>query len=124
MPTVLINYQERKKAISIEDTDLLTLAARFFDVFEVESEGATVTFQRYDNDWEEEIDLAPGDEIVDKDRLTAVVIRTTQVTPSTINRGAMTSESEVSCIALALKKYFRGLICKQGTLYVTAATFE
>ncbi len=100
MPTVLVNYGGRKKAITDKAVDLLTLTTRFFAVFEVDSEGAKVSFQRYNTDWDEEIELDAGDEIVDKDRLTAIVTRTAPITPGPVCLAEYDADSNKVSLAL------------------------
>lgn len=73
MFSLLVAYQGRKKPIRVDKLDLETITTMFLEVFDLEGERITVSFQRYDITWEEDVELDPNDEIFDKDKLTAIV---------------------------------------------------
>lgn len=75
--SVRISYLERKKILKIPEaknnTDLDFLAEQFKKEFGLESD-VSVIFQRFDDDWEENIDLDAESVINDKDKLNALVL--------------------------------------------------
>ena len=81
--SVLVTYQERNKVLKVpEEGDLKVLEGEFRKVFKIESDARlVVTFQRYDTDWGEYVDLEEECTLQHKDKIKAVV--NSVVTPST-----------------------------------------
>ena len=76
--TVLLSYLEKNKKITIPastlKSDLEYLREIFLTSFKFESNVLLdVTFQRFDAEWNEFVDLDNGDEVCHKDKLKAVV---------------------------------------------------
>ena len=78
--SVLISYLERNKKVEIPSskpscmTDIAYLESIFKSLFSFESNvNLCITFQRYDRDWDEFVDLETNDLVNDKDKLKAIV---------------------------------------------------
>ena len=76
--TVLLSYLEKNKRIVIpsekSESDLRYLNNQFIAHFNFESNvKLDITFQRFESEWNEYIDLEDTDEINDKDKLKVVV---------------------------------------------------
>ena len=76
--TVLVCYLEHKKVIRLPPQsavqDLTYLSNEFLKAFSFDSNvNLKVTFQRYNEDWGEDVDLDESDEIFDKDKLKVIV---------------------------------------------------
>ena len=76
--TVLLSYLENKKRVTIpannKKPDLEYLREVFLTSFKFERNvSLDVTFQRFDPEWNDFVDLEDGDELVHKDKLKAVV---------------------------------------------------
>ena len=76
--TVLLSYLEKNKRIVIPsekpETDLRYLNNQFIAQFNFDSNvKLDITFQRFESDWNEYIDLEDTDEVNDKDKLKVVV---------------------------------------------------
>ena len=77
--TVLVSYLDRNKLMEIPEhkveTDLMFLDDSFRHLFSYcDNVSITVSFQRFDSEWDEYIELSEGDMIQDRDKLKAVVI--------------------------------------------------
>ena len=97
--TVLVSYLEKNKRIKIppeqSESDLDYLRREFLVQFKFEANvNLDVTFQRFDSDWNEFVDLEEADEICDKDKLKAVV--TPILAQETPEGSSCTSRNEVS----------------------------
>ena len=76
--TVLLSYLEKNKKVTIPanapKSDLEYLRDIFLTSFKFESNVLLdVTFQKFDGEWNEFIDLEDGDKVCHKDKLKAVV---------------------------------------------------
>ncbi len=72
--SVLVSFQERNKVLKLfEDGDLKVLEKEFRKAFKLDSEASLVTFQRYDTDWGEYVDLDDECTLQHKDKVKAVV---------------------------------------------------
>lgn len=83
--SVLVSYADRKKVLKFDVntklTDMEFITKEFMREFSFESNvNINVTFQRFDPEWDEYIDLEPGSTLNHKDKLLAVVTPTL-VTP-------------------------------------------
>ena len=97
--TVLVSYLEKNKRIKISpkqsESDLEYLRSEFLVQFKFEANiKLDVTFQRFDSDWNDFVDLEDTDEICDKDKLKAVV--TPILAQETPEGSSVTSRYEVS----------------------------
>ena len=84
--SVLVSYGDRKKVLKIKVdsqlTDLEFVTKEFKKEFSFDSNvNIVLTFQRFDSEWGEYIDLEPEATLNHKDKLTAVVTPTL-VTPT------------------------------------------
>ena len=71
---VLITYQSREKILTIpQENGISSLRLEFCVVFGVSEAGNSVTFQRYDSEFEENVDVESDDEVLDREKLQAVV---------------------------------------------------
>lgn len=80
--TVLVSYLDHKKIVKLPPqgrhtasvNDFSYLSKEFIREFSFESNvKLKITFQRFNKEWEEDIDLEESDEIFDKDKLKAIV---------------------------------------------------
>ena len=75
--SVLVSYLERKRVLKIPDektaTDVEFLREKFRKEFNLES-NVNIIFQRFDDEWSENIDLDDEAIINNKDKLTAMVV--------------------------------------------------
>jgi hypothetical protein len=76
--SVLVTYLERNKVLKIADSndssDVKRLEGEFRKEFKFDSNvRLIITFQRYDRDWEEFVDLDDECTLLNKDKLKAVV---------------------------------------------------
>lgn len=70
----LVTFQERKKIINIpQGNGIDYLRKEFCRIFGIESKAAPVTFQRFNLDFQEYVDIDSDSEIFDKEKLQAVV---------------------------------------------------
>ena len=77
---VLVAFGDRRKVIALQEcpdksTDLLLLTNEFKRVFEVNTLGSII-FQKFEEDWNEYIDVEEGTELANKDKLKAIVLAT------------------------------------------------
>ena len=77
---VLVAFGDRRKAIALQEcpdksTDLLLLTNEFKRVFKVNTLGSII-FQKFEEDWNEYIDVEEGTELANKDKLKAIVLAT------------------------------------------------
>ena len=76
--TVLLSYQEKNKRVVIpsgkSESDLCFLNNQFIAQFNFDlNVKLDITFQRFDSEWNEYVDLEDTDKINDKDKLKVVV---------------------------------------------------
>lgn len=88
--TVLLTYQESKKKVVIPHdkpgSDLDYLEITFRNLFHFEKQVRLfISFQRFDQDFGELVDLEQSDEINHKDKLN-VVVSSTLVTPTSVSQ--------------------------------------
>ena len=100
---VLVSYLERNKVVSIpvsESADELSYLKEFNNIFSFGSNvNLLVTFQKFDKDWGEYIDLETPAVLSDKDKLKAVV--TPLLVDSTPVQSSLSSvDTEVSIIII------------------------
>lgn len=57
----------------MENTDIQSLVVEFLKSFQLNGDSVSVTFQRFDEEWDEDVEIDEGDVINDKDELTAIV---------------------------------------------------
>ena len=75
---VLVSFNDRRKVFSIPEdkstTDLEFLRKKFCLEFDLKADVfASITFQRYDDEWKENIEIGEDSIIHHKDKLTVVV---------------------------------------------------
>ena len=100
---VLVSYLERQKVLKIDAhkiSDVKFLALEFRKQFAFNSNVNLVTFQRFDSEWGEYVELESDDEIEHKDKLKAVVTPFL-VTPAESRSGERSSE-KVGCLPMTL----------------------
>ena len=108
--TVLLSYLEKNKKITIPastpKSDLEYLREIFLTSFKFESNVLLdVTFQRFDAEWNEFVDLDNGDEVCHKDKLKAVVTPIlAQDTPETSRACSEVNQSLSLSLSLSLSK--------------------
>jgi len=74
MKRILVAFLGRKKVLAIpQEEGVASLRGEFRFAFGEDSTGSVVTFQRYNNEFEDYIDLDSDEEIVNKEKLQAVV---------------------------------------------------
>jgi len=77
MATVLLQFGERRKIVKVKKeegpNDVAVLRRVFFRDFYSGNEDASVYFQRFDQEWDEYIDIDDDYVVTEKDRLRAVV---------------------------------------------------
>ena len=80
MKTVLLSYLDRKKVVRLlpsesEESDIVRLMTEFKSAFSFEKQvSIDVTFQRFEKEWDDYVDLDKDCVIADKDRLKVVVM--------------------------------------------------
>ena len=88
--TVLLKYEEHRKKVMIpaekDTSDLAFLESSFRQAFNFEKQvNLTISFQRYDADFDELVDMEDGDEIQHLEKLN-VVVTSVLVTPSAVSQ--------------------------------------
>ena len=107
--TVLLSYLEKNKRIVIpsekSESDLRYLNNQFIAHFNFESNvKLDITFQRFESEWNEYIDLEDTDEINDKDKLKVVVTPLLGgETPTRCISGSFTDKDEDKEVNFQLK---------------------
>ena len=77
--SVLVSYLERNKVIRVpivkEDTDLEFIRKEFIKLFSFEENvRLCLSFQRFDEDWKDYIEIDEGDDIENKEKIKVIVI--------------------------------------------------
>ena len=76
MKAVLLSYFERKKVVKIpndkEESDISYLEKAFKELFCYEGDLSTISLQKFNEEWQTDLDLDEGDVIIDKDVLKVV----------------------------------------------------
>ena len=101
--SVLISYLERNKKVTIPSskppsmTDVAYLESVFKPLFSFESNvRLCITFQRYDSDWDEFVDLEVDDSVDDKDKLKAIVSPLLGQQASSVSVSALTPSMAIT----------------------------
>ena len=84
--SILVSYLQRNKILKIPDSpegDVGFLEAEFKKEFKFESNVNLVTFQRYDGEWGEYVDLDDDYSIANKEKLKAIVTPILVTPPAT-----------------------------------------
>ena len=72
---ILVMFEERKKILSIPQEDGINFLRReFLRVFDVNCSEAVITFQRFNPEFEEYVDIHSDSEVDSKEKLQAVVV--------------------------------------------------
>ena len=90
---VLISYLERNKVIRVpivkEDTDLEFIRKEFIKLFSFEGNvRLCLSFQRFDEDWQDYVEIDEGDDIENKEKIKVIVIPVLG-TPGSSNDGGV-----------------------------------
>lgn len=102
---VLVSYMERNKVLKIPNSrsksDYECLTEEFRKEFKYDSNvSLSITFQRFDKDWEEYVDLDESCTFVNKEKLRAVVspMLKLQSSPSQSGTESVVSKTKVSTL--------------------------
>ena len=79
MKSVFLSYSDRNVVLHIaednnNDSDLARLEKEFRAVFAFQDVSAIISFQRFDRDWDEYVELEQDERIADKSKLKVVVV--------------------------------------------------
>ena len=101
---VLVSYLERKQVFeipsSVED-DISYLTSEVLKGFTFDMNvNLEVTFQKYDEDWEEYLDVSKDYKVEEKDRLKAVVMPS--LTDTTVGGQSSSSQASITEVHLSL----------------------
>ena len=117
--TVLLKYEEHRKKVMIpaekDTSDLAFLESSFRQAFNFEKQvNLTISFQRYDADFDELVDMEDGDEIQHLEKLN-VVVTPVLVTPSAVSVPCRCSKDQVIQYLCHLQSSTQSSTCEDAT---------